>query len=142
MKNFFILSALLALAFFTSCEKQTIEDIAITPNQETAPFPVANDHDFSNVKSSGTADFTINHDYNTLYEEDVLLLENKSIDAVSFLWDFGNGDTSTQANPTYKYELHGYRTVTLTITDSYGKTHQTSHEITVLCHFGGGDHAQ
>jgi len=142
MKNFFILSALVALAILTSCNKQAIEESIVPSNQELPSFPVADNNDFSNIKSAGVADFTIDNEDSRLFEEDVLLLTNNSINAVSYLWSFGNGDTSTEANPTYKYEQHGYRTVTLTITDSYGKTHQTNNEIEVRCLFGGGDHAQ
>jgi PKD repeat protein len=37
-------------------------------------------------------------------------------------WDFGNGVTSTTANPTYRYTTAGTYTVTLTVTDSNGLT--------------------
>lgn len=33
----------------------------------------------------------------------------------SWLWDFGNGDTSTAQNPSHTYSMHGYYTVTLTV---------------------------
>jgi len=146
MKNFFILSALISFAILTSCNKQAIEDsfVPVTPNQESSSLPdvntKTNNLDFGNIEIVGKADFTINNEDNTLNEQDVLLLSNNSIDAVSYHWDFGNGHTSTEAHPTYKYEIHGFRTVTLTITDSFGNTHQTSDEILVLCLFGGGNH--
>jgi len=146
MKNFFILFALISLTIFTSCNKQAIEDsfVPVTPNQELPSSPdintKTNNHNFSNIVNAGKADFTINNEDNTLNEGDALLLTNNSIDAVSFHWDFGNGDTSTEAHPTHAYEIHGYRTITLTITDSNGITHQTTNEILVLCRFGGGSH--
>jgi PKD repeat protein len=37
----------------------------------------------------------------------------------SYLWAFGDGDTSTQANPTHTYTAAGVYTVTLTITNAY-----------------------
>ncbi|MEK6777694.1 MAG: PKD domain-containing protein [bacterium] len=40
--------------------------------------------------------------------------------AITFLWDFGDGSTSTEANPTYTYTSADTNTVTLTVTDSKG----------------------
>jgi len=39
----------------------------------------------------------------------------------SYLWDFGDGTTSTNPNPTHIYDQIGIYPVTLTITDSLGK---------------------
>jgi len=44
----------------------------------------------------------------------------------SYLWNFGNGATSTQQNPTYTYPSTGTYTVTLTITGSMGGCPATS----------------
>ncbi len=38
----------------------------------------------------------------------------------SYLWNFGDGDTSTQANPTHIYATGGTKIVTLTVTDNDG----------------------
>ncbi|MEP3838781.1 MAG: PKD domain-containing protein [Algibacter sp.] len=43
-----------------------------------------------------------------------------STDAVSYLWDFGDGNTSTEANPNYTYQTGGEYTVTLTTKSSDG----------------------
>ncbi|MEO1030946.1 MAG: PKD domain-containing protein [Bacteroidota bacterium] len=43
-----------------------------------------------------------------------------STDAVSFLWDFGDGNTSTQENVDYTYATGGLYTVTLTTVSSDG----------------------
>ncbi|MBS1763915.1 MAG: PKD domain-containing protein, partial [Bacteroidetes bacterium] len=45
---------------------------------------------------------------------------NSSTNAVSYLWNFGNGATSTQANPTYTYYGAGNFTATLIATNSNG----------------------
>ncbi|MGC5224155.1 PKD domain-containing protein [Micromonospora sp. DT81.3] len=37
-----------------------------------------------------------------------------------YAWSFGDGETSTQADPTHKYAASGTYTVTLTVTDSLG----------------------
>lgn len=40
--------------------------------------------------------------------------------AMSYLWDFGDGGTSTQANPGHTYNAFGNYTVTLIVTDASG----------------------
>lgn len=42
---------------------------------------------------------------------------NSSTNATSYLWDFGNGQTSTQQAPTHTYTANGNFTVTLTATN-------------------------
>ncbi|MBK9292246.1 MAG: choice-of-anchor J domain-containing protein [Bacteroidetes bacterium] len=45
-------------------------------------------------------------------------LTNKSLNATSYLWDFGNGETSTEENPTVYYYQSGQYTITLTVGSS------------------------
>ena len=47
-------------------------------------------------------------------------------------WDFGDGTTSTDQNPTHAYDRAGSYTVTLTVTDNEGGTGSTSVTITVI----------
>ena len=51
----------------------------------------------------------------------------------SWLWDFGDGTTSTQEDPTHSFVAEGSYTVTLTVTDSVGlnSTHQQTLEVTL-----------
>jgi PKD repeat protein len=49
-----------------------------------------------------------------------------------YLWDFGDGTTSTNANPTKVYATSGVRTVTLTVTDDNGATGTASTTVTVV----------
>ncbi len=58
---------------------------------------------FSNTTTALTATFT-----------------DMSNSATSWLWDFGDGNTSTQQNPTHTYAVDGTYTVCLTITDACG----------------------
>ena len=144
MKKVFILSALISVTIFTSCNKQEMEDDFVPASPELPSLVThinTDNHDISKA-TVGKANFTINNENNEVHEKEALLLTNNSTNAVSYLWDFGNGNTSTEADPSYKYELHGNYTVTLTITDVYGNMHQESHEILVLCVFGGGPHDQ
>ncbi len=45
---------------------------------------------------------------------------NESTNADSYSWDFGDGHTSTETNPTHTYQSGGTFTVTLTATNQYG----------------------
>ncbi len=45
---------------------------------------------------------------------------NQSSNATSYEWDFGDGQTSTQINPTHEFLLTGHYTVTLTAWNEYG----------------------
>jgi len=53
---------------------------------------------------------------------------------VSYYWDFGDGHTDTQQNPTHTYLTPGTYTVTLTVTDDNGATATDTVEITVTEH--------
>jgi gliding motility-associated-like protein len=45
---------------------------------------------------------------------------NRTINGVKYLWNFGDGDTSTQVNPNHTYNSYGLYTVSLTAWDSIG----------------------
>ncbi|NLJ07594.1 MAG: choice-of-anchor D domain-containing protein, partial [Sphingobacteriales bacterium] len=49
----------------------------------------------------------------------------------SYQWNFGNGQTSTQENPTYTYPAAGTFNVTLTITDANGCISTSNKSITI-----------
>ena len=46
-------------------------------------------------------------------------------DNLSWLWNFGDGGTSTQQSPTYTYQAIGNYTVLLTTTNNYGSDTKT-----------------
>ena len=52
----------------------------------------------------------------------IVTFTNQSVGATSFLWNFGDGNTSTQANPVHTYAVGGVYTVTLTSTNDCGNT--------------------
>ncbi|MEU9957877.1 PQQ-dependent sugar dehydrogenase [Streptomyces sp. NPDC050982] len=52
-------------------------------------------------------------------------------DALTYSWDFGDGGTSTAANPTYTYKKNGTYTATLTAKDATGRTGSASVRIVV-----------
>ncbi|MER5915075.1 PQQ-dependent sugar dehydrogenase [Streptomyces sp. NPDC001982] len=52
-------------------------------------------------------------------------------DALTYSWDFGDGDKSTAANPTHKYKTNGTYTATVTAKDPTGRTGSASVQIVV-----------
>ncbi|MDK1472088.1 PQQ-dependent sugar dehydrogenase [Streptomyces sp. 549] len=52
-------------------------------------------------------------------------------DPLSYAWDFGDGGTSTEADPTHTYTEEGQYVATVTARDPSGKTGQASVHITV-----------
>ncbi|MFG1874697.1 PQQ-dependent sugar dehydrogenase [Sphaerisporangium sp. NPDC049003] len=52
-------------------------------------------------------------------------------DAITYAWAFGDGGTSTAANPTHTYTTNGTYVVTLTVRDSTGKTATANVTVTV-----------
>ena len=50
---------------------------------------------------------------------------------VGYLWDFGDGESSSKANPIHTYEENGAYEVTLTVTDSGGLTSSDTLELVV-----------
>jgi PKD repeat protein len=68
----------------------------------------------------------------TLVTPAVITFTNTSQNADSYLWDFGDGTTSTQANPNKTYNQHGTYTVTLTATNTTSSlTDQTNQNLTI-----------
>ena len=135
MNKLLLLSTIALLVAFTACNKLDVINIQ-------------NEILDQNISSTGidaalTAAFTIDNDFGEVNEQEDLLITNRSSsNVVSYEWDFGNGQTSTEANPSYQYEMHGYYTVKLKVTDDRGNTKEASQNVQVLCIFGGGDHNQ
>ncbi len=82
---------LIAMAvIFNSCEKETLPTAAFTFAPET------------------------------VVQYDMVQFTSTSTDADSYLWDFGGGVTSTEANPSIQFLTAGTVTVTLTATNGDG----------------------
>lgn len=75
------------------------------------------------------ASFTFATNLRTVNFTDTSTDANGTIAARS--WNFGDGTTSTAANPAKTYNTAGTRTVTLTVTDNQGATNATSKSVTV-----------
>ncbi|MCO6496667.1 MAG: PKD domain-containing protein [Chitinophagaceae bacterium] len=60
------------------------------------------------------------------------LFTNLSVGAVSYLWNFGDGDTSTEKNPQHTFPATGTYNVCLTATNSFGCTADTCMDVSAL----------
>ncbi len=74
------------------------------------------------AKEKPTADFTIDV---TSPVEGQINLKNTSIGATSFLWDFGDGVTSTIESPSHTYSKNGSYVIELTAKNSGGNDSKT-----------------
>ena len=50
------------------------------------------------------------------------IVQSSNRECCSYFWSFGNGDTSTEENPTYQFTSVGIYTVILTVIDEFGTT--------------------
>jgi len=73
------------------------------------------EYEMGNPLPSTVADFTYSVG-NSGYAPAEVTFTSTSLNATSYHWDLGNGQTSTEANPVIFYELPGLYTVTLTVT--------------------------
>lgn len=75
------------------------------------------------------ADFSINQPI--ICANNQVETTNNSIGAASYLWDFGDGTTSTDTAPVHQYATDGTYTISLTVTTINGCTDQTDINVTV-----------
>jgi len=66
-----------------------------------------------------------------------LYTSNLSTGADSYLWDFGDGNTSNEFEPLYYYQTPGTYTITLTATSGFGCADTLSKENIVMAKEGG-----
>ncbi len=149
MKNiqFFLFLAL--ATFFAACAKEQTDDQAVPNYSDFTPTTFDKQqggHDCgggdqgASSASALVANFEVVLDNGTVSEQEALIITNKSVDAISYEWDFGNGDKATTANPSYEYGIHGNYTIKLTATDAIGNRQTATKDLTVLCIFGGSSH--
>jgi len=69
--------------------------------------------------------------FNYTKEGNVVTFSNTSKNATSYMWDFGDGGSSTEEHPVYTYGGDGDYTVTLTAMDDNGNSDENSQVVTV-----------
>jgi len=67
----------------------------------------------------------------------ILYTNNRSFDATRFLWDFGDGTTSTEYEPEHKYKEEGFFTIKLTAYNEFDCPDSLTQENTVKVEKGG-----
>jgi PKD repeat protein len=93
---------------------QSVE-VLVETRQPNANFEVANPNEETQV-----------------IEFNNLTTHNEPIgEIVSYEWDFGDGSTSTNANPSHNYRSAGQYNVTLTVEDQWGQTDTYNQTVTV-----------
>jgi PKD repeat protein len=65
---------------------------------------------------------SIDYSPTVAFENEIISFSSNSSGAVSWSWDFGDGNTSTLQNPAHAYSTAGVYTVILTVTDASGCT--------------------
>jgi len=75
---------------------------------------------------------SIQYSPTVVYENQLVSFTSNSDGAVSWSWDFGDGNTSTQENPVHAYTTMGSYTVTLTATDANGCSVSSTQTITII----------
>ena len=78
-----------------------------------------------------TANFTINKDTLNLNYESIAYFTNTSQNALTYLWDFGDGQQSTDSNPQHPYANEGTYTITLWAYN-YNCVDSTSKQLVVI----------
>jgi len=103
----------------TDGEKTTKAIYSFTTEDEIIPNipPIA---DFTFLPINPTTDDTIQFSDNSSDGDGTI---------ASWLWDFGDGDHSSEQNPSHQYSIAGQYSVNLTVTDNNG---DTDYEITVI----------
>ena len=116
-----------------SCQKSGVS------NSESTKVNPPNNNNVTPTVAAPTAGFKITNTAATLavWEALTLTFENTSQNGSTYLWDFGNGTTSTEKTPAnFYYGICGQtKTITLTVKNSSGEA-TFSAPYTVYCSRG------
>ena len=112
MKHFYLLFTFCALLF--SCSTEPVEDIEKDPDPDGGP----------------QACFFLSDTVLAIGQD--LEISDCSEGAETYLYDFGNGETSTDKNPEIEFDEGGIYTITLTVTNEEEETDVYTKTVTVL----------
>jgi len=104
-----------------------VEESQTTDDQQTTNYGNSQE---DQVSSSISADFSYTPSSPKAGQTVIFSAESQN-NIVSWYWEFGDGATSNQQNPTHVYTTPGTYTVKLTVTDSNGATASVTKSITV-----------
>ncbi|MGB3775645.1 MAG: PKD domain-containing protein, partial [Leeuwenhoekiella sp.] len=105
--NIVVRDGVLNISLPTSVDRSSVSGIAIVGSAiNAAPIAVA-----TATPKTGTAPLEVNFNSDNS-------IDDKGI--VSYNWDFNDGTTSTQRNPTHTFTVSGNYNVSLTVTDAEG----------------------
>lgn len=107
-KNLFFIVAMAAISITTSCQKEE-ENVPVNPAVNAA---------FS-FDITGTDSLTVN-------------FTNNSTNGANYEWDFGDGNTSNDENPTHTYAFYKSYNVKLTVTGEDGSTTSATRTVNVV----------
>jgi len=74
-----------------------------------------------------------------LNNSQVVVFTNFSFDGVSWLWNFGDGSTSSEQSPWHKYQSEGSYRVTLTVTSKDGCTDSSTYQSAIVVDYKTGE---
>ena len=118
MKNIFNISMVALLVLVSACDdfdKYELPEANSIPDA-TPPEAVFTAIQSEEVDNDGWKDF---------------YFSNGSISATTYAWDFGDGNTSSDYEPTNRFSEEGTYTVALTASDNNGLTNTLTQDITV-----------
>jgi PKD repeat protein len=92
-------------------------------------FYLVSYHDENDLPDIPTALPTANFSF--AKEGNVVTFTNTSTNATSYMWDFGDGGSSTEESPVYTYSADGDYTVTLTAMDDNGNTDENAQVVSI-----------
>ena len=105
---------------FTSAQDYSV---ILTVTNEHGCSQSAIQQDYVQVETQPEANFTYNVSESCEAPLEVSFLSSSSGNIASYEWDFGDGNTSTQQNPTHVYETEGVFSVSLTVHTNSGCSH-------------------
>jgi len=113
MKNILKFSFIfITCCFLTACEEEPLPDVGSIPDETPPSADFLSEEDPADYK---TINFT-----------------NASVSSTDYVWDFGNGMSSTAKNPSVTYDTTGTFTVTLTSSDKLSQSSTISKDIRIV----------
>ncbi|MCY7409367.1 MAG: PKD domain-containing protein [Chitinophagales bacterium] len=112
----------------SSTEKNPVHTYAVNQNIYACLTATSSCSNSSTCQTIATCK-TLTPKFGTSYNGLQVSFIDSTLLAASWVWNFGDGNISTQRNPVHNYSANGNYTATLTTNDSCGASYQTSKTI-------------